>query len=63
VDDFVANFNERRATHFSPADTICVDESMSRNPNGTAAQKYLQKDFYSMLAEELIDNPYDTCGG
>ena len=31
VDNFVANFNEHRATcYFSPGETICVDESMSR---------------------------------
>ncbi|KAI2493142.1 Transposase IS4 [Fragilaria crotonensis] len=30
VDDFVANFNDHRANFFSPSDTICVDESMSR---------------------------------
>ncbi|KAI2514170.1 Transposase IS4 [Fragilaria crotonensis] len=30
VDDFVTNFNDHRADHFSPSDRICVDESMSR---------------------------------
>jgi hypothetical protein len=30
VDDFIANFNDNRANYFTPSDTICVDESMSR---------------------------------
>lgn len=30
VDDFVDNFNDHRANFFSPSETICVDESMSR---------------------------------
>jgi hypothetical protein len=29
IDNFVKNFNEHRASYFSPSDTICVDESMS----------------------------------
>ena len=30
IDDFVERFNEYRAATFSPCETICVDESMSR---------------------------------
>lgn len=30
VDDFLKSFNEYRASTFSPSETICVDESMSR---------------------------------
>jgi Transposase IS4 len=30
VDDFVQNFNDYRATTFSPSERICVDESISR---------------------------------
>jgi hypothetical protein len=53
VDGFVNNFNDYREANFSPSDLICADSQC------TATQER-QKDFYSFLEEELIDNCHDS---
>ena len=30
VDDFIEDFNDYRASNYSPSDRICVDESISK---------------------------------